>query len=429
MGKYSIIRNWVKALLVKQVLPTSAEDRQNDCVLWGTDQAEPVRIAETISRSKTASLCAQAIARYTYGNGFISKKLSGTNANKGQTFDEVLSAATIQIAKFWGVAFRVSYKFDDSAQKFVIASIVNMPFEHCRLGIPDENGVISQIVVNPYFGTVEYKQQYNESYPVFDPTKVAEQIQMGDFKGQILWWGYSDAYARFYPRPSWWGDTLGQGGGKQEMESEYMLGRLLNKELDSGFMQQVILQMIGDPSAPIAEHSDRAADGKNYTTEGEQLKQFLDTEFAGIDGNSMIVFWSRIKEEMPTVTPFPSKFNYDKLKDVASVVAENVAASFGVPPILANIQSSGAISKDDIVSAANLMQANVRGLQMSLTRIFTQLLANWHEPTLIAETAAIENYNPFPQAKEIDPLIWEVLTLEEKRRFIKTNTEYELTDI
>ena len=159
MGKYSIVKNWVKALLVKQVLPTSAEDRQNDCVLWGTDQAEPVRIAETISRSKTASLCVQAIARYTYGNGFISKKLSGTNANKGQTFDEVLSAATIQIAKFWGVAFRVSYKFDDAAQKFVIAAIVNMPFEHCRLGIPDEAGVVSDIVVNPYFGTVEYKQQ------------------------------------------------------------------------------------------------------------------------------------------------------------------------------------------------------------------------------------------------------------------------------
>jgi hypothetical protein len=413
--------------LKKPPVDSGQRDSQNGAILWGNDQSEPLRIVEVLRRSKTASLCIKQVKNYTYGNGFLDPRLANYKVNKEQTFDDLLLQVVAPVSLFSGLAINVKYTVRDG--KAIPASLHVLPFENVRLKAPEneKDCIIDKVIFNPYFGTPEYDRQEDTEYYLFAPDKVlsqsAEMANMGlPYLGQVLYFGEESEYSRFYPTPYWWTDPTGTGGGKIDMENEHLLTRLLNKELDSGFLQNVILKMVGDPDAPIAEHEGFALEGKGYTTKAESFEEYLNNTFSGVDGDSMMVLWSELKEQFPELQEFPSRFNYEKLKDVEMTVAGRISAMFLVPPILAGIMGSGAISKDDIQNAVFLMWSTVREKQMIITSQLSKIVALI--PELARVSLEIENYNPFPSEADVPQKVWDIMTLEEKRLWAKNNTKY-----
>ncbi len=435
--KVSIIKNPKSGIknLRKQVAPESLVNRKDESLFWGDDDGEPLRLIGTIQRSPAGIRCFRKLIEYTYGDGFQSEKLSAEMANPEQTFDNILRESCSPLWKLGGFSWCIKWELDDNLNPR-ISKLYSIPFESVRLGVPDENGDVNEFIYNPYFGTSEYQKKYNEIYYDFnpDPTEISKQIKQADeagepYRGQILWIANNSEFARFYPRPDWSGDNLNDGGGFQAMENDFLLTRLLGRDLGQGFLQNNIIKMVGDPDQPIEKHAERAAEGKSFTSVGTEFESYLDEKFQGIDGDAILVLWARISEEFPEIQAFPTNFNYDKLKDVAEKVEKTVVATMGVPPIMAGIESSGSISKDDIMSASYLMYSIVRYNQSIISEAFKKILPYWHNSFLIAEGCGIENFRPFPEEKTIDPLIWAELTSEERRGWIKENTSFDLMEV
>jgi hypothetical protein len=412
-------------IIRKQPAPTIIKDRVDDTLLWGAANAKPFEIVTTINRSITGSACIRTFSQYLYGNGFMSESLASAKVNSTLTFDGLLRSITSPFTKFSGFAFNVKYNAE-----FKIRLIYPMPFESLRLGIPDEEGNISHLVYNPYFGTAEYDKKYNQVFDTFnpDPRIVQDQVLRDGkgYKGQIFWFGLESEYNRFYPLPYWYSDNHGKGGGKDAMENEYLLSRLLNKELDHGFLQNVLMKVVGDPDEPIKISADSAS-REVYRTAGELLSEQINSKFAGVDGDNMMILWSAMKEQFPEIQAFPSNFNYEKLKDVADKIKQDIASSLQIPLILAGIQTSGSLSKDDIESAVQLMYSNVRFYQSILEDTFRTILTYWHDMTLAGESTDIQNYNPFPESKSVDPIIWAEMSKTDRANWINENTEYTVT--
>jgi len=412
--------------------PDVFQNKSVDSIFWGLNDDTPLQIINTLNRSSTGKSCIETFSQYIYGNGFLDTQLSNSLCNDDESFDELLRKVSATFPIFCG--FAILCKWITTVDGFKIRQASIVPFESLRLGIPNKKGVISYVMYNPFFGTQEYRIIDNEKYYLFDDdeevikAQIAECIQDNtEYKGQIFWVGLESAFNHFHPLPFWWGDNLNDGGGKTAMENEYLLATLLNRELDRGFLQNVMLKMIGDPDAPIAEHLQRFEEGKSYTKQSDALRNQLN-QLSGMDGDTMMVFWSRIKEEFPDLQAFPSSFQYDKLKDVQEKVRIDIATATRVPLQLAGIQTGGAISKDDITTAVQLMYMIVRSFQHVISRTFNQILKNWHSEAIVSASTQIENYNPFPAQKIIEPYIWEVMTLEEKRKWIQENTDIELIE-
>jgi hypothetical protein len=185
------------------------------------------------------------------------------------------------------------------------------------------------------------------------------------------------------------------------------------------------MKVVGDPDEPIKISADSAS-REVYRTAGELLSEQINSKFAGVDGDNMMILWSAMKEQFPEIEPFPSNFNYEKLKDVADKIKQDIASSLQIPLILAGIQTSGSLSKDDIESAVQLMYSNVRFYQSILEDTFRTILTYWHDMAIAGESTDIQNYNPFPIEKTVELHIWEVLTIEEKRKWVQDNTDIEL---
>jgi len=394
-------------------------------IKWGeVNEQFPYEVVKTVRQSVTGMACSNTFAQYLYGNGFNNKTLA-------KYFDSSLSEVSRQMTLLNGFAFKLWFNLEGNIVKFEV-----IPFENCRLGLPDEKGDVNYIVYNQNFGNpAAYSLTDNIVYPLYDFTAESfyRGVEMHPNKPFIYWYGKESEFARFYPLPFYWGSSDSAGGGYEAMLADYLLSKLLTKELNTGFLQNVILNMVGDENAPATyEDAESMNNGKGYTTAGEALQQYLNDTFSGVDGESMLVFWSKVKEQMPELLPFDSNFKYDKLKDVVETVRTQVATAWRVPSILANIQTSGTLSKDDIRSAAQLMFGVVRPFQQEIERFYVKLIANLSRTTpelLGLDTEVrIENYNPFPDVAKVEPFIWEVLTAEEKRNWIAQNTTIELLE-
>lgn len=433
--KLSVTRIKRKALS-KQEAPFSLRDLSNRCLFWGDEHTTPSKLIGTIQRSPSASRCFVKLQEYTYGDGFKDEQLKAEKVNPDETFNELLIKTTSPLWKLGGFSWVIKWDLSAEEMRPVINRVYSIPFESVRLGIPDDRGEVRYFIYNPYFGTDEYQPKYNEFYGEFtdNPAEMESQKELAKsmgyaYGGQILWFAHNTEYSRFYPRPFWAGDNNNDGGGFQAMENDFLLTRLLGRDLGQGFLQNVVMKMVGDPDQPIVDHIDLAANGKSYTSIGDEFKREMERDFQGIDGDTMLVLWSKMKEQFPELEAFPTNFNYEKLKDVAEQVQHQVVTALQVPPVLAGIQTSGSISKDDITSAAYLMYSVVRMNQYILENAFSKILRYWKNTALAGADIKIENYRPFPEQEQIDPLVWAEMTSEERRKWIAENTNITLMEV
>jgi len=322
----------IKVKNLKKEQPNLVQiDVSGDFIRWGEMENFPLFLVNTINRSLMGKACYNLFNRYVVGNGFNDKNIA-------IRYDSMLRYISKQLVMFGG--FGVKMWFNPLSE---LVKAEPIPYEYCRLGVPNEANEVTHIVYNSNFGNSYYLVSDNVDYPIYDFTKesILRGFELYPNKPFVYWFGIESEFSRYYPTPFFWGDINSQGGGYEAMLGDYLLSKLLTKELSSGFLQNVILKMVGEPDAPLTQiDADLAGQNKQYTTIDEHLTEKLQ-DMSGIDGDSMLVLWSKVKEHFPELQEFPARFNYEKLKDVHEVVKSNVATAFGVPSILVNIQTSG----------------------------------------------------------------------------------------
>lgn len=376
----------------------------------------PLKWHQAISESSSASSCVSTIADFLEGFGFSDTDLEKLVVNsKGETFFQIHQKTTKDFAEFEGFYWRFKYNAMGVTTEWEV-----LPFENCRLGKPDDNGYISKIHYNPYFGTSFYSNNKKQTtcFDVYNPKAVSLQLieQKEKYKGQVFFFGTTTALSRFYPLPE-------AVSAIKWMKSEAGIADYHEDNINNGFLQPFILGMIGNPDDPSG------IDPEHPTTKGEELDRVISENFMGPKrvGN-MWVQWFNTKEEMPVPIAMPSNNTGDLFVTIDNQATKKITIAFKVPSILANINEGVSLGGDGnmVRVAVKLMQQRSIKKQRLLTDAYSKILKNFSTP--YKEDIVIVPYNPFPELEIIDDKIWNSMTEPEKRKWIQDNTEIELSE-
>lgn len=419
MIKGSIIQ--IFDFLKKDPAPMRDKDYANNTIIWGTRDDEPLRIINTINGSITGRACLNTINRYIRGMGLS----VDFEIEPGYTIQRLHRELSSQIARLKGVAIHVKYNPDLS-----IASLKKASFENFRLALPDENGEITKVIYNPYWGTSDFNNDYTKIYDLYDnrPEVIRQQIKKAGgaskWNGQIYYDSLTSEFNEFYPLPDWWSNNKEKGGGRKWMEIEQLVSDFHEHNVRRGFLQQALLKVVGDPDQCIPEDEPKKAENKSYRTVGKEFSNHLKEKFAGVDAEKMLIMWAENKEEFPDLTAFPTQSsNHELFLALQKLCTENICIATQVPPVLIGVKVSGTLSKDDIENAVNLMWSSVDSDQIFLEEIYAKLfplLKGWKQ----GDVATIMNYSPVSIV--LDDKIWGAMTPDEQRKWITDNTDIEL---
>jgi hypothetical protein len=383
----------------------------------------PLEWHKTISESPSGQACVSTIADFMEGLGFSDENLDKLVVNsRKETFFKVHHDICASFAEFEG--FYLHFMFTPAGQW---GELRVLPFESCRLGKPDSNGLISKIYYNPFYGTKDYSNTKKDTviYDTFNPEAVKAQIQRdgAGYNGQVLFVGTTTASSRFYPLPEAY-------SAQKWMRSETGIADFHEDNINNGLLQPYILVMKGDPNAPVNNPEDGSTE--KAMTAAEQFEEVISHNFQGADrvGN-MWVQWVNSNnpgEETPEVIPLPSNANGDFFIAVDNQATKKITVAFKVPAILANINEGVSLGGDGnmVRVAVKLMQQRVIKKQRILTDTYEKILKLFTTP--YTQPVTIIPYNPYPELEKIDPEIWNTLRPEEKRKWIEENTEIVLIE-
>lgn len=415
-------KNYIRRQHVENPIQYNGENH----LLYGSQDNFPLKLSQLVYDSPAASSCISVIADFIEGDGFSNDIGSKVVNNQGETLSVIHHLVAESLAMYEGFSINLKYSAEGK-----ITQMYFVPFENCRFAKPDSKGIITEIHYNAYFGTSLYNQQHTEVYDTFnpDPAVVLQQIKKrGKFyKGQILYCGSTRALSRFYPQPSYY-------SAKNWMEVDSRIGEYHVNNLRNGFLQSVILKMIGNPNAPATDPQYSEYDSENQKQEpvktvGEVLDEQMSERFSGTErvGNVMVM-WAANKEEFPAIEGFPSGANTQLLDTIQTLTTKNITIATKVPAILANIHEGVSLGGDGntIQASVKLMQQRAAKWQAILEAQYSRILTNFTKPIL--DTVEIVDHNPFPTETVIQPEIWAELNPETKKKWIEENTNIKIVE-
>lgn len=408
----------------RQPATSSQVDFTEGILPYGRDNSFPLRLAKLVQESPTASAAISILSSFIEGNGFSDPALKDKVINsKGEKFGMVHSQTCESKALFKGITWLIKYNALGD-----INEIYPIPFENVRLGRPNDAGIISKIFVNPYYGTPQFDRKYTKEYDSFTPNRADVLAQMRKqkekFKGQILYFGSTRPLSRFYPEPEYYAakDWMAIDAGIQEYHAN---------NLDAGFFQTVMMKKIGDPNAPSTHPADQRtnSDGttESFRTVSERLAIDLQPFLGSKSVIKMIVEWAAVKDELPEIQGFPSITNDNFFTNLQETCDRKILTAMKIPGILVNMGRDNSLSDGtQMANATRIMHDRVAKDQNALESLYMKILSRFSDP--FTGEVKIVNTNSFQELDKIDPLVWEVLTDPEKRKWIKENTEYPVFD-
>lgn len=398
---------------------TQIENQGKFIPFFDRDNRFPIELDELIQRSPTATACLSTLADFIAGEGFnVGPQLENLVINKqGTKFYQFHTICSDTISRKWGVASLVRYNKTGGITEFE-----SIPFNYVRLKAPDDNGLISKVLYNPYFGTHLYRHQDNIEFDVFNPAQAVVQAGKDKkWKGQIYWAGIRDGKHPFYPVPDFY-------AAKEWMRVERNAGIYFDENLEHGFLNDYIFKLIGDPNEPSGEEKD----GKPVT-KGEVFDREMSKNFSGSKNRAKaMAMWGNNKEEWPDIQAFPTAGNPDLYRVQDEHATKKITIATKVPAILANISEGVSLGGDGntIRASVKLMQQRVIRMQSFLLDYYTNILSHFVFPEgqTAPTTLRITPYHPFPELETVDPQAWAVLSREEQRKWVKDHTEIEIQE-
>lgn len=418
----SWFKNYSFKSLFRQPAPKNAAT--NDGYLPnGAGDCFPLEWAKTISESPTASSCLGTLQDFIEGQKFSDDELMRVIVNaKGETLWQIHQ----QSADSWGEDEGVFYLLRYNA----FANLTEwefLPFENCRFGRPDSNGYISKIYYNPYFGTPEYKssdKQQTKVYDVFNPKNVKAQMaeQGASYKGQIFYVGTTTSLSRFYPRPK-------AMSGTKAMKVEAGIWDYQEDKIDNGFLNDYVLIMKGNPNEASSNPDYQDTNNGKPATVAQEFDDVMENNFMGRGKHAnVMVQWVNNPDEKPEILPIPTSATADGFINLDNQATKKITVAWKVPSILANISEGVSLGGDgnQVRVAVKLMQQRVLKEQKILTDTYERLMKLFIRP--YNEEITIVSYNPYPELEIIDDKIWQAMTTEEKRQWIRDNTDITIED-
>lgn len=411
--------------LKREISTDFQRNYSDDTLFYGEDDALPLRIAKAIDESPAASACIDTIAQFIKGAGFSNPELGKLKIDKnGTTLWDLHSALADTLALYNG--FSVNFKYNDSAK---ITNSYILSFESVRFKKPPEGDpYIHHIAFNPYFGTDLYNRNHTQTYPVYEPEELKNQLgELGtQFPGQVYYYGKTSPLYRFYPVPKYW-------TGKKWIYIDGRIQEAHAENLDNGWFQSVLMNVIGDPSAPsqnpkyidtYTDPIDGLVKQRSTKTVGQEFSEQMQATFSGTKKMGTVqVMWSLNHDDAAKIQEFPTNANADLFLALQDLTTKNITIATRVPSILANISEGVSLGSagSEIQKAVELMQSRTAEFRMILENFYNNILLPNLSKGATSEKISILNFNPVTEPVEIDDKVWEFLNEQEKAEWIRKN--------
>ncbi|HEX6171334.1 MAG TPA: hypothetical protein VFZ33_16720 [Chitinophagaceae bacterium] len=377
----------------------------------------PIVWHDAIANSPSGASCVSTITDFLEGEDFSDPELGKILVNqKGETFFQVHQKTCKEFAEFEGFYWLLRYNMAGQITEWEV-----LPFENCRLGAPDDRGYISKIHYNPFFGTDQYStgnRKVTVCYDVYNPLAVKDQIlrDKEKFKGQVFFFGTTNAQSRYYPMPEAF-------SALEWMKTENKISEFHANSLKGRLLQPFMLAMIGNPDDPIDNPEEGSA-----KTRGEALDEVVNELQGSGNAQNLWVHWFSNESEIPKAIPLPTNNTGELFVTIDNQATKKITIAWKVPAILANISEGATLGGDgnQVRVAVKLMQQRSVRKQRVLTDSYSKIFKNFYKP--YTEEIVITPYNPYPELEVLDQKIWDVMTTEEKRDWIVKNTEVKLLE-
>jgi len=404
---------------------TNASKRfDENTIIWGEKDALPLEIIKAVSESPVTTSCLNIKADFIKGAGFSNKNLEKLVINKkGQTLLDLHYQLADICAYLDG--FAVNHKFNAKGR---ITNAYYIAIENLRFVKPqdDKDPNISYVKYNPFWGTQEFNQDFTKTYPLHDENVEGYMKEMKqEFPGTVYYFGTTSPIYRFYPMPKYW-------SGEKWIKADGKLQQFHDENLENGFFQSVLMNVIGDPSAwstnPAFQETVTGDDGVKRTqstkTVGDEFNDMMSESFSGArKAGTAMVLWSLNQDQAAKIQAFPTNTNSDLLQGTFNDIIRGITISTSTPAILANLpQQASSLGSDgeSFKKAIELMQSRTAYFRSQLEMYYNNvLLPNLETP--VQEKVKILNYTPTTQEVEINDKVWEWMNDQEKQEYIKQN--------
>lgn len=339
------------------------------------DNLYPQRAEIVRDRSYTAKIAVEKTADFIYGKGFQDPLLAKLQLNASrQTANKVLNIVSKDKALFTGFALHIKY----NPFSFKVMEVCPLEFAFCRLGIPDEEGNVTDI---KYFHN--WERDYNktlhhvfdpQSYPVFnpDPTVVKAQIEeygWDQYPGQILYWTPKPGV---YPKCAF--DPVFDDAQAQSEIGIFQLAGIQNK-----FSAQHIFKY---PGRFESEEKGRQfkADMKKLTGAEANGSMMVVENPSGETGDGPGSLIESIQMQ-----------NTDKMHEFTSKNVKNaIRESMAVPaPILGQLPESGMFNKEQIEESYTYFNEVTSKHREEVSEALQEILMYWNTPVTVSSFAVL----------------------------------------
>lgn len=285
----------------------------------------PQRIKETILNSPAGVECDEIKAEYLYGRGFKEETIHKLIINsKKQSLGLLYKNIAKNEARFGGCSYLIRRN-----GAFEIIGIEKVPFEFCRLGLPDENGE-ERIAVHHDWADTSGKQFKKSEIKWFSKytNELTESIQQAEnaggfdkWNGQIVYFTNEgdDTYPLAPCNPVF-----------QDIETDYLMKLNAWRQAKKGFMPGGIFVRRGVPAIPTdAEESIKDESEQEALNFAKNINENQGVE----NSNNIIVIDSAAAELDPVLLQFDVKDRAAQFKETAEMVRMRIIGCYKQPLI------------------------------------------------------------------------------------------------
>lgn len=356
---------------LRKSLPTVI-DRSYGIQTYDEDNIYPQRVDEVREGSYTAKTAVNRFADFIDGEGWLDPVLAELVLNReGQTANDVLDIIAQDKAPYTG--FALHFKYNPFTYK--IMEITPVEFMFCRLGLPDSNGNVCEIVHSrnwemDYRKTVDMVMEW-ENFPVFNPDPSVVKAQISEYgwdryPGQILYWTPKPGV---YPKCRFHA-VLDNAQAQGEL-GVYNLSSIQNK-----WTTETIIDYPGS------------------FEDDKKRQQFLDkiAEHKGSRGSGTMVIENTSGLPLNVVKNLEIQ-NTDKLFEATGKDVKNsIREAMGLPAeVMGQMPESGMFNQQQIQDAYTYTNAMTRNDRNHISRVFKKIMPYWKD------SITISSYDIIPQ--------------------------------
>jgi len=408
----------------REITVESQINRLENTIVWGVGDDLPLAILTAINQSPTTLSCLGIRENFIRGAGFTDEALMGIVIDKdGNTLWDLHCQLTQSLTLL--ESFATNFKYNGNGK---IINTYVLGTESCRFVKPkDGEKKIETIIFNPYFGTKEYRTEYSKKFPVYNINTVTKEMRgwedgATNYPGQLYFCGSVRPPYKFYPVPKYW-------SGKEWIYVDGQIQTFHKSNLDNGFFQSVLLNVIGNPSAwsndPSQMKDETQTDGTvkkvPTKTNAQMFDDMMGATFSGVKkSGSALTIWSQNEASAIKVTAFPTTSNFDVLSGTFTDCIRGITISTETPAILANLpQAVNSLGSDgnSMLRAVEIMQSRTESPRILLENFYNKiLLPNLEKP--IKQQVKIKTYTPITQPVTVDKQFWDEMTSTERRKLM-----------